>query len=85
MRKHLFLLTLSAILLLSVTWVLAGPPIKMSAPDENKKSEKGQPRLVVPHMEYVFDPVFEGDQIKHDFAIENHGTAPLVIKNVRPG
>lgn len=84
MRKRLFLLTLSAIVLLCTTWALAGPPIKMSAPADNKKSEKDQPRLVVPQMEYVFDPVFEGDQIKHDFAIENSGTAPLMIKNVRP-
>jgi hypothetical protein len=85
MRKRLFLLTLSAIVLLCATWALAGPPVKMSAPGENKKSEKNQPRVVVPQMEYVFDPVFEGVQIKHDFVIENRGTAPLVIKNVRPG
>lgn len=85
MQKRLFLLTVSAIVLLCATWALAGPPVKMSAPDENKKSEKEQPRLVVPHMEYVFDPVFEGVQIKHDFVIENRGTAPLVIKSVRPG
>lgn len=84
MRKRLFLLTLSAIVLLCATWALAGTPIKTSDPGEKNRSEKDQPKLVVPQMEYVFDPVFEGVQIKHDFVIENRGTAPLVIKNVRP-
>ena len=84
MRKRLFLLTLSAIVLLCAAWAFAGQSIKMSAPGETKKSDKDQPRLVVPQMEYVFDPVLEGVQIKHDFVIENRGTAPLVIKNVRP-
>lgn len=84
MRKRLFLLVLSAIVLLCAPWALAGQPTKMSAPGENKKSEKDQPRVVVPKMEYVFDPVFEGVQIKHDFVVENRGAAPLVIKNVRP-
>lgn len=83
-KRQLFLLTLSAIMLLYATWALAGPPIKMSAPSEKKISEKDYPRAVVTQMEYVFDPVFEGVQIKHDFLIENRGTAPLVIKNVRP-
>ena len=84
MRNRLFLLALPAVVLLCATWALAGAPIKMSAPGENKKAEKDQPRVVIPQMEYVFDPVLEGLQIKHDFVIENRGTAPLVIKNVRP-
>lgn len=83
MQKRL-LLTLFAIVLLYPIWALAGQPIKTSAPDENKVSGKDHPRAVVTQKEYVFDPVFEGTQIKHDFVIENHGTAPLVIKNVRP-
>lgn len=78
------LLTLFAIVLLYPGWALAGQPIKMSAPSEKKMSETDHPRVVVTQMEYVFDPVFEGTQIKHDFMIENRGTAPLVIENVRP-
>lgn len=90
MRKHLCLLTLSAIVLLCTAWALAGPPIKQSAPKqstpgEDKLSEKDHPRAVVTQMDYTFDPIFEGVQIKHDFVVENRGTAPLVIRNVRPG
>jgi hypothetical protein len=83
MQKRL-LLTLLAVVLLCPAWALAGQPDKMSATGEKEISEKGHPRAVVTQMEYVFDPVFEGTRIKHDFMIENRGTAPLVIKNVRP-
>jgi hypothetical protein len=81
---RLFFMTLSAVVLLGTTWGLAGQPIKMSDPGEKKISGKDHPRAVVTQKEYVFDPVFEGAQIKHDFVIENRGTAPLVIQNVRP-
>jgi hypothetical protein len=83
MQKRLVLI-LFAIVLLYPVWALAGQPTKMSDQSEKKITEKGHPRAVVTQMEYVFDPVFEGAQIKHDFMIENHGTAPLVIQNVRP-
>mgnify|MGYP003565306111 CR=1 FL=1 len=84
MRKRLFIPALIAAVLLSAAWALAGTPIKMSAPGDNNTSKKDQPRAVVAQTEYVFDPVFEGVQIKHDFVIENRGSAPLVIQNVRP-
>lgn len=42
------------------------------------------PEAVFPQTQYEFDPVMEGVDIKHDFVIENHGNAPLVIQNVRP-
>jgi hypothetical protein len=84
MRNRLFILTLVTSVLLSVTWAHAGSPIKMSAAGENNTSQKKQPRAVVAQTEYAFDPVFEGVQIKHDFVIENRGTVPLVIQNVRP-
>jgi hypothetical protein len=28
--------------------------------------------------------VMEGETIRHDFIVENTGSAPLVIKNIRP-
>jgi hypothetical protein len=83
MLKRL-LLILFAIVLRYPTWASAGQPVKMSAPGEKNTSQKDHPRAVVTQMEYEFDPVFEGTQIKHDFMIENRGTAPLVIQNVRP-
>jgi hypothetical protein len=44
-----------------------------------------QPAIFFPQARYEFDTVMEGEEIKHDFIIENHGRAPLIIKNVRPG
>jgi hypothetical protein len=42
------------------------------------------PKAVFPETRYEFDAVMEGTKIEHDFVIENHGSAPLEIKNVRP-
>ena len=43
-----------------------------------------QPAVFFPQARFEFDSVMEGTEIKHDFIIENHGRAPLIIKNVRP-
>ena len=32
-----------------------------------------------------FDQVKQGEVIKHDFRVFNHGNAPLQIKKVKPG
>ncbi len=42
------------------------------------------PKAVFPKLKYEFGSVMEGDKIKYDFIVENHGDAPLVIKNIRP-
>lgn len=42
------------------------------------------PKAVFPVLKYEFEPVLEGVKVTHDFIIENHGDAPLVIKNIRP-
>lgn len=34
---------------------------------------------------YEFQAVPEGTQIIHDFKIQNKGSAPLMIENVKPG
>ncbi len=84
MRKRTLILTFSVVTLLLAAWAIAGTPVKQTVPGNSDTSGVDQPRAVVPQLEYVFTPVFEGVQIKHDFVIENRGTAPLVIKNVRP-
>jgi PBP1b-binding outer membrane lipoprotein LpoB len=78
------LLILFAIVLLYPAWVLAAESVKKSAPSEAEPSAKEHPRAVVTQKEHMFDTVFEGVQVKHDFVIENQGAAPLVIKGVRP-
>jgi hypothetical protein len=56
--------------------------------DQGKSQQKlkaeDQPEVFFPQPQYEFDAVMEGVEIKHDFIIENHGRAPLIIKNVRP-
>ena len=84
MRKRTFILAFFVVTLLSAAWAVAGAPIKQTVPSNSDTSGVDHPRAVVPQLEYVFTSVFEGVQIKHDFVIENRGTAPLVIKNVRP-
>ena len=34
---------------------------------------------------YEFAPVFDGTEVTHDFIIQNKGTAPLKIENVKSG
>ena len=35
--------------------------------------------------QFEFTPVVEGKEVVHDFIIQNTGTAPLEITNVKPG
>lgn len=51
---------------------------------KNKSSIRTAPKAVFPNRTHSFGEVFEGDEIKFDFIVENKGDAPLVIKNIRP-
>ena len=42
------------------------------------------PKAVFPQTRYQFEAVMEGQELKHDFIVENRGNAPLIIKKVRP-
>ena len=47
---------------------------------------KGEvPAAVLPARSYEFKPVLEGDEVRHDFIIQNKGTAPLFISRVKTG
>lgn len=59
-----------------------GPTV---AADDDSGASQPQPAAVFPQTQFTFQPVFKGEDIKHDFVVENTGDAPLVIKNVRPG
>ena len=85
MRKHIWIVVSSFVIVLVANWAIAGQAVQMTGPKDAPKTNSEQPQTVIPQMEYEFTPVFEGVQVKHDFIIENHGKAPLVIKNVRPG
>jgi uncharacterized membrane protein YebE (DUF533 family) len=85
MRKHSWIVVFSLMIVLIAGGAIAGKAVQMTGPQDASKTHSEQPKAVIPQMEFEFAPVFEGVQVKHDFTIENHGNAPLVIKNVRPG
>lgn len=43
------------------------------------------PVIEVEEPTYNFHQVTQGDVVRHDFRVFNRGTAPLDIKNVKPG
>lgn len=71
-RKYSITLFALAVLISMTAWAAAAA--------ETGKS----PKAVYPETIYRFDPIMEGVEIKHDFQIENHGDAPLVIQKVQP-
>jgi len=44
-----------------------------------------KPSVVLPELKFEFDPVVDGTQITHDFAIKNAGDGPLAITQVKTG
>lgn len=50
----------------------------------NNASATKLPKAVFPETKYNFASIEEGTNIEHDFVIENHGQAPLVIEKVQP-
>lgn len=54
------------------------------SPASGQSALKG-PKAVFSETKYEFKPLFEGEDVTHDFVVENRGDAPLVIKNVKPG
>jgi hypothetical protein len=79
-KSRLFLLFMVHLfcLLTLVTLAWSGQP------QSDDGAEGARPTAVFPQTQWKFKPVFEGEQIKHDFFIENHGKVPLMIQNVRP-
>lgn len=45
----------------------------------------GVPQAVIQERTFTFAPVPEGTDVHHVFVIENRGTAPLVIKDIKTG
>ena len=65
----------------------AGPadePGRAVADSKSETSPEMVPKAVFPETRYLFAPVDEGKDIKHDFILYNKGNVPLVISRVRP-
>jgi len=43
------------------------------------------PQAFLPAPHFEFPPVFEGQEVRHEFAIQNKGTGPLDITDVQTG
>ena len=84
MRNRILLSVITALMLLTANFVSAGQPIKMTGPNDAQNKSGNRPQAIFPKKEHEFKPIYEGTKIKHDFMIENKGSAALVIKNVRP-
>jgi hypothetical protein len=73
-QKTIFLFTLACCILFFQTGSFG-----------TEKNTLNVPPVLVPESLYKFGPVLEGTEIKHDFIVQNKGTAPLKIEKVRTG
>ena len=82
----MYRITINILIGLVIAVIAPGPATagKIQPSSPAGASIKKGPRAVFPQLKYEFEPILEGDKITHDFIIENHGNAPLVIKNIRP-
>ena len=55
----------------------------VQAPSTASATEK--PGVVLPELKYEFEPVVDGTQVTHDFAIKNTGDGLLAITQVKTG
>ena len=72
------------IALMSVVVACPWAAAAASSDDSNASALNG-PKAIFPVTKYEFKPLFEGEDVTHDFVVENRGDAPLVIKKVKPG
>lgn len=70
-------------LYLSIWIFLLSGPLSAGVPSDAQKDSIA-PKAAFPKPNHHFGEVFEGEDITHDFVVENKGDAPLVIKNIRP-
>jgi hypothetical protein len=85
-RKYTFIAIILTIAICGVVWsASSGPWGETRSALAQVKAEAGKsPKAVFSERTYQFTSTMEGVDIKHDFYIENHGQAPLVIQKVQP-
>ena len=88
MDRIIKLSILAALLALApLSLAVAAPPVlqdKQPSDAVVQDSMNSAPQAVFSETKFDFDPVFEGEEIAHDFVVENRGQAPLVINKIRP-
>ena len=45
----------------------------------------GEPTVFFPVKIFEFQPVIDGAHVMHDFVVQNKGSVPLLVNNVRTG
>jgi hypothetical protein len=74
-RWPIFLLLGCGLALLAPAWAPAAEPAAADA----------RPLAVAPAPSFTFEPVYDGESVQHDFAIQNRGKADLQIQKVNTG
>ena len=67
----------------TVTWASDGKD--STGQDPSAVAAMQKPGVMVPALKYEFNPVVDGTQVTHDFAIKNTGDGPLAITQVKTG
>ncbi len=65
-------------------WIILASVSMSAAGLVTSKRKSVAPKAVFHKPNHSFGEVFEGAEVKHDFVVENQGTAPLVIKRISP-
>lgn len=77
------LLIVAMLLCLSPALLLAGESNSPAEQSADKATETDAPKAVVVEKAFEFKEALEGDVVTHAYIIENRGTAPLDVINVR--
>jgi len=67
-----------------IAWMLLAATA-WAGQETTEETAKAVPKIVIESPTYDFEKIHQGKVVKHDFKVFNRGTAPLEIKNVRPG
>ena len=82
--------TLAFTAILVVLWAAAATVGASDGKDSTSQSPSAAtatatPGMVLPELNFEFDPVVDGTQVIHDFAVKNAGNGLLAITQVKTG
>ena len=64
--------------------VLVDSQFKSGTAELTPESDKA-PKAFLPVTKWEFEPVIDGQEVVHEFAIQNKGNAPLNVERVKTG
>jgi hypothetical protein len=63
----------------------AGEAAEKKAPESVEEAPAGKPKILIRESHWDWGEIFQGESASNSFIVENIGTAPLRITNVKPG